>query len=147
MTEKKTTALIHLSPSPSLSLFCWSVYLTGVMRSSMFISLIRCDHDMSERVYVVHHAQHTFELNILKWTYQTEMNPDRQSSISTERKRCFKDEYALKSEQQFISSKEDDRKIIYLSRHPAEVREKKGKKQQWKTSAVIRNGLFVILLA
>lgn len=71
------------------------------------------------------------------------MNPDLQPSISTERKHFFKDEYALKSEQQLISSKEDDRKIIYLSTHPAKV----GKNQQWKTSAVIRNGLFVILLA
>lgn len=52
------------------------------------------------------------------------MNPDLQPSISTERKHFFKDEYALKSEQQLISSKEDDRKIIYLSTHPAKVGKK-----------------------
>ena len=53
------------------------------------------------------------------------MDPDLQSSIQTERKPVFKDEYALQSEKQFISLKEADRKIIYLSRYPAKVQKNK----------------------
>lgn len=55
------------------------------------------------------------------------MDPDLQSNVSTERKHFFKDEYAMKSEQ-FISSKEADRKIIYLSTHPTKVWKKIKKK-------------------
>lgn len=66
LLQKKGNSIntfISLSLSLSRSLCCLSVCPTGVMLSSVLISLIGCDRDMSERVYVVHLTA-TFEVNI-----------------------------------------------------------------------------------